>query len=144
VGDRGGTEWETGEGQRGRQGRNRVGDRGGTEWETGEGQSGRQGTDGRTTHQKGLVELKQAGELLDELVHTVQPLQEHRALLADVVRVLLVAAAVPELMAVVQPLRLHQHLEPLRRETHGLAINTRSDPPWGVPVSHSVFQAQRI
>lgn len=45
---------------------------------------------------------------------TVQPLQEDGALLANVVGVLLVATAIPELVTVVQPLRLHQHLETLR------------------------------
>ena len=71
---------------------------------------------GWTAYQEGLVELKQTGELFEQLVHTVQPLQKHGTLLADVVRVLLVAAAVPELMAVVQPIGLHQHLETLERE----------------------------
>lgn len=66
------------------------------------------------THQEGLVELKQAGELFEQLVDAVQPLQEDRTLLAHIVRALLVATAVPELMTEVQPLRLHQHLETLR------------------------------
>lgn len=65
------------------------------------------------THQEGLVELKQAGELFEQLVHTVQPLQEDGTLLAHVVCVLLVATAVPEFMTVVQPLSLHKHLKTL-------------------------------
>lgn len=65
------------------------------------------------THQEGLVELKQAGKLFKQLVNTVQPLQEDRTLLAHVVSVLLVAAAVPEFMTVVQPLSLYKHLETL-------------------------------
>ena len=67
----------------------------------------------RTTHQEGLVELKQAGELFEQLVDGVQPLQEDGTLLAHVICVLLVAAAVPELMTVVQPLSLYKHLETL-------------------------------
>lgn len=66
-----------------------------------------------TTHQKGLVELKQAGELFQQLVNTVQPLQEDRTLLAHIVSILLVATAVPELMTIVQPFCLHKHLETL-------------------------------
>lgn len=66
-----------------------------------------------TTHQEGLVELKQARKLFEQLVHTVQPLQEDGTLLTYVVSVLLVATAVPELMAIVQPLSLYQYLETL-------------------------------
>lgn len=65
------------------------------------------------THQEGLIELKQAGELFEQLVNTVQPLKEDRTLLAHIVGVLLVAAAVTKLMTVVQPVSLHKHLEPL-------------------------------
>lgn len=67
-----------------------------------------------TTHQEGLVELKQAGELFEQLVNAVEPLQEDGTLLAHIVGVLLVATAVPELMTVVQPISLHKHLETLR------------------------------
>ena len=66
-----------------------------------------------TTHQEGLVELKQTGELFEQLVNTVQPLQEHGTLLAHIVSVLLVATAVPKLMTIVQPISLHEHLEAL-------------------------------
>jgi len=66
-----------------------------------------------TTHQEGLVELKETWELFEQLVNTVQPLQEDGTLLADVVSVLLVATAVPKLMTVVQPLGLYKHLEAL-------------------------------
>ena len=48
-----------------------------------------------------------------QLVHAVQPLQKDGAALVHVVRLLAVAAAVAELVAEVQPLRLHQHLEAL-------------------------------
>lgn len=65
------------------------------------------------THQQGLVELKQAGELFEQLVHAVQPLEEDRTLLAHVVGVLLVAAAVAKLVAEVQPVGLYKQLETL-------------------------------
>lgn len=65
------------------------------------------------THQEGLVELKQAGELFEQLVNAVQPLQEDRTLLAHIVSILLVATAVPKLMTVVQPVNLYKHLETL-------------------------------
>lgn len=67
----------------------------------------------RATHQEGLVELKQAGELFEQLVNTVQPLQEDGTLLAHIVSILLVATAVPKLMTVVQPVNLYKHLETL-------------------------------
>lgn len=66
-----------------------------------------------TTHQEGLIELKQAGELFKQLVNTVQPLQEDRTLLAHIISILLVATAVPKLMTIVQPVSLHKHLETL-------------------------------
>lgn len=69
-------------------------------------------------YQEGLVELKQAGELFEQLVDTVQPLQEDGALLAHIIRVLLVAAAIPELVTVVQPVDLDKHLKPLERTSH--------------------------
>lgn len=74
------------------------------------------GVGGRSaaTHQQGLVELKQAGELFEQLVDAVQPLEEDGTLLAHVVGVLLVAAAVAKLVAEVQPVGLHKHLETLR------------------------------
>lgn len=67
----------------------------------------------RTTHQEGLVELKQAGELFEQLVNAVQPLQEYGTLLAYIIGVLLVATAVPKLVTKVKPLCLHKHLETL-------------------------------
>lgn len=67
-----------------------------------------------TTYQEGLIELKQAGELFEQLVNRVKPLQEDGTLLAHIVGVLLVATAVPKLMTKVQPLRLYQHLETLQ------------------------------
>lgn len=66
------------------------------------------------THQEGLVELKQAGELFEQLVNAVQPLEEDGTLLAHIVGVLLVAAAVAKLVTEVQPVRLYKHLETLR------------------------------
>ena len=66
-----------------------------------------------TTRQEGLVELKQAGELFEQLVNTVQPLQEDRTLFTHIVSILLVATAVPKLMAIVQPLSLYKQLETL-------------------------------
>lgn len=59
-----------------------------------------------TTHQEGLIELKQAGELFEQLVNTVKPLQKDGTLLANIVSVLLVATAVPKLVTVVQPISL--------------------------------------
>lgn len=66
-----------------------------------------------TTHQESFIKLKQAGELFEQLVNAVQPLQEDGTLLAHVIHVLLVAAPVPEFMAKVQPLCLHKHLKTL-------------------------------
>lgn len=68
---------------------------------------------GKDTHQEGLVELKQAGELFEQLVNTVQPLQEDGTLLAHIICVLLVATAIPKLVAIVQPVDLHKHLKTL-------------------------------
>lgn len=69
--------------------------------------------DSTGTHQEGLVEFKGAGKLPLQLVNTVQPLQEDRAALVQVLRVLPVTAAVSKLVPKVQPLRLHQDLEAL-------------------------------
>lgn len=71
------------------------------------------GIEGAATHQEGLVELKQAGELFEQLVNAVQPLEEDGTLLAHVVGVLLVAAAVAKLVPEVQPISLDEHLETL-------------------------------
>lgn len=65
------------------------------------------------THQEGLIELKQAGELFEQLVNAVQPLKEDGTLLAHVVCIFLVAAAVAKLVAEVQPVSLDKHLETL-------------------------------
>lgn len=46
-------------------------------------------------------------------MHAIQPLQEDWALLTGIVCVLLVAAAIAELVAKVEPLCLHQYLEAL-------------------------------
>lgn len=75
-----------------------------------------------TTHQEGLVELKQTGKLFEQLVNTVQPLQEYGTLLAHIISVLLVATAVSKLMAVVQPLSLYKQLETLWT-TRGSLLN---------------------
>lgn len=72
----------------------------------------------KAPHQKGLVELEEAGELLEELMDAVQPLQEHGTLFAHILTVLLMTAAIRKLMTVIQPLRLHQHLKTLP-ETQG-------------------------
>lgn len=50
------------------------------------------------------------------MVDTVQPLQEDRAALVQVLRVLSMATPVGELMAKVQPLGLHQNLEALSED----------------------------
>ena len=68
----------------------------------------------RATYQEGLVKLKQAGKLLEQLVDGVEPLQENGALLVLVLCVLLVAAAVSKLVPEIQPVRFHQHLETLQ------------------------------
>lgn len=44
---------------------------------------------------------------------TVQPLQEDGTLFAHVICVLLVAAAIPKLVTVVQPVDLYEHLKTL-------------------------------
>lgn len=53
---------------------------------------------------------------------TVQPLQEDGTLLAHVVRVLLVAAAIPKLVTVVQPVDLHEHLKTLETCTARISV----------------------
>lgn len=67
----------------------------------------------QATYQEGLVELKQTGELFEQLVNTVQPLKEDRTLLAYVVRVFLMSTAIPKFMPKVQPLGLNKQLESL-------------------------------
>jgi len=66
------------------------------------------------TYQEGLIKLKGARELPLQLMYTVQPLQEDRAALVKVLRVLSVATAVGKLMSKVQPFCLHQNLETLK------------------------------
>lgn len=83
---------------------------------------------GKDTHQEGLVELKQAGELFEQLVNTVQPLQEDGTLLAHIIRVLLVATAIPKLVAVVQPVDLHKHLKTLETTRHSALKETTLMP----------------
>lgn len=68
------------------------------------------------THQEGLIKLKGAWELPLQLMNTVQPLQEDRTALVQVLRVFSVAAAVSKLMAEVQPIGLHQNLEALHED----------------------------
>jgi len=68
------------------------------------------------THQEGLIKLKGAWELPLQLVNTVQPLQEDRAALVHVLRVLSVAAAVGKLVAEVEPIGLQQNLEALHKD----------------------------
>ena len=65
------------------------------------------------THQEVDVELEVAWELEQELMHAVQPLQEHGAALAGVRGRCVLPAAVAETMAEAQPLPLYQHLETL-------------------------------
>ena len=62
-----------------------------------------------TSHQEALIELKVAGELFEQLVDAVQPLQEDRAVLVWVEE----GATQSKLMAKGQPLTLNQELETL-------------------------------
>lgn len=78
------------------------------------------------THQEGLIELEGARELPLQLMNAVQPLQEDRATLVQVLRVFSVAASVGELVAKVQPLRLHQNLEALKRRRRKIVKNRSS------------------
>lgn len=71
------------------------------------------------THKECFVELERAGELPLELMDAVEPLQEHRAALVQVVRILAVATAVSKLVAKIQPLCLHEHLETLWKAQQG-------------------------
>lgn len=103
----------------------------------------------RATHQEGLVELKQAGELFEQLVNTVQPLQEDGTLLAHIVSILLVATAVPKLMTVVQPVNLYKHLETLWTTWYSLLEliilqcnkNCAHNTALHRQILHSLFQA---
>ena len=65
-------------------------------------------------YQKVEVELEVTGKLEEELVDTVQPLEEHGAPLVGVGTGRVLATAVAESVAKSQPLSLHQHLEPLQ------------------------------
>ena len=62
-----------------------------------------------TSHQEALIELKVAGELFEQLVDAVQPLQEDGAVLVWVEE----GATQSKLMAKGQPLTLNQELETL-------------------------------
>lgn len=71
-----------------------------------------------TTHKECFVKLERAGELPLELMDAVQPLQKHRAALVEVIRILTMATAIGKLVAKIQPLHLHQHLETLQKHKH--------------------------
>lgn len=53
---------------------------------------------GFRTYQECFIKLKQAGELLEQLMNRIEPLEEHRALLILVLCILLVAAAISKLV----------------------------------------------
>lgn len=71
-----------------------------------------------TTHKECFVKLERAGELPLELMDAVQPLQKHRAALIEVIRILTMATAIGKLVAEIQPLHLHQHLETLHKHKY--------------------------
>lgn len=54
-------------------------------------------------YQEGFVKLEQAGELLEQLVDGIEPLEEHGTLLVLVLCVLLVATAVSKFVPKIQP-----------------------------------------
>jgi hypothetical protein len=62
---------------------------------------------GLRTYQKCFIELKQAGELLKQLMHGIKPLEEHRTLFILVLCIFLMATAVSKLVSEIQPIRLH-------------------------------------
>lgn len=68
---------------------------------------------GFRTYQKCFIELKQAGELLKQLMHRIKPLEEHRTLFILVLCIFLMATAISKLVPKIQPIRLYQHLEAL-------------------------------
>lgn len=59
------------------------------------------------TYQECFIKLKQAGELLEQLMNRIKPLEEHRALLILVLCILLVATAISKLVSKIQPVRLY-------------------------------------
>ena len=65
-------------------------------------------------YQEVEVELEVAGELQQQLVDTVQPLEEDRAALVGVQAGRVLPATIAEPVAKPQPLSLHQYLEPLQ------------------------------
>lgn len=62
---------------------------------------------GFRSYQECFVKLKQAGELLEQLMNRIEPLEEHRTLLILVLCILLVAAAISKLVSEIQPVRLY-------------------------------------
>lgn len=68
------------------------------------------------THQEGLVEFEGTRELPLQLMNTVQPLQEDRTPLIQVLRIFAMATPVSKFMAKFQPLRLHYNLEALCKD----------------------------
>ena len=69
-------------------------------------------------YQEVVVELKVRGELEEQLVNAVQPLEEDGAALVDVGACRVLPAAIAEPVTKPQPLSLHQHLEPLHTVQH--------------------------
>ena len=65
------------------------------------------------THQISLIELELCRVLLLQLVHTVQELHKDRADLVGVTTLGVVTSTLCKLVAKVQPLTLHKHLETL-------------------------------
>lgn len=57
--------------------------------------------------QECFIELEQAGELLEQLMNRIKPLEEHRALLILVLCILLVATTISKLVPKIQPVRLY-------------------------------------
>lgn len=62
---------------------------------------------GSRTYQKCFIEFKQARELLEQLMHRIKPLEEHRTLFILVLCIFLMATAVSKLVPKIQPIRLH-------------------------------------
>lgn len=67
------------------------------------------------THQVAYAKLKAAGILPVYLMHQVQPLQENRTTLVDLLRVGTVARAIGKLMAEIKPLTLDENPKALDR-----------------------------
>lgn len=58
-------------------------------------------------YQECFIKLKQAGELLKQLMNRIEPLEEHWALFILVLCILLMATAISKLVPKIQPVRLH-------------------------------------